>query len=91
MAHGPQQLPGECLVRQLRQQRIDRPEADHEVVAVVAVAEDRVEPGEVGGVPLDDDPAAPQRRAQRVAAIDRRASWRGSGGGRLEALTVGRV
>ena len=76
---GPQQLPGERLVRELRQQRVHRPKADHEVVAVIAVTEDRVEAGEVGGVPLDDDPASPQRRAQR-GGIDRGRDRVGGGG-----------
>ena len=52
---------------QLGEHRLDRAEADHEVVAVVAVAEHGVEPGQVRGVPLDDDPA-PRRRAARTAA-----------------------
>ena len=43
MADGPQQLAGGRLGGQLREQRVDGPEADDEVVAVVAVAEDGVE------------------------------------------------
>ena len=87
MPDGAQQLAGGCLGRQVREHRVDRPEADHEVVAVVAVAEDRIEAGQVGGMPLDDDPAAPQRGADAAASMRSRPG-RGDGDG-AAALTVG--
>ena len=67
---------------QVLEHRLDGPEADHEVVAVVAVAEDRVEPGQVGGVPLDDDPASAERRADAAASM---TSWRGADGRRTRS------
>ena len=82
--------PGGVSARQLGEQRVDGPEADHEVVAVVAVAQDRVEPGQVGGVALDDDPAAPQRRPDG-GGIDDVVGRGGSAGGHGRPTIVGRA
>jgi hypothetical protein len=51
--------------RQLGQQLVDRAESDDQVVSVVAVAQDRVEPGQVSRVASDDPAAAREPRAQR--------------------------
>jgi hypothetical protein len=49
----PQQLAGSRLGGKLREKLLDGPEAGREVVAVIAVAEDGVETGQVGGVTVD--------------------------------------
>ena len=54
VTNGPQQLAGQGLGRQLVEQRLDRPKSDDQVVAVVAIAKDRIEPGQPVGVPLHD-------------------------------------
>ena len=85
---GPQQLPGECLVWELLQQRVHRPKADHEVVAVIAVAKDRVEAGEVRR-------RAARRRSGSCPSAARSAAASivvvAGSGAEAGALTVGRV
>ena len=84
MSHGPQQFAGACLGGQLGEQRIHGPKADHEVVAVVAVAQHRVQAGQVRGMTLDHDTAPPQRCPDGCGIDASRARSAG-------ALTVGRV
>ena len=93
MSHRPQQLPWACLGGEFAEQRIHRPKADHEVVAVVAVAQHGVESRQVRRVPLDHDTApsqrgsdgygidSPRRRRGRQHRIGSRGGfWRGGGG-----------
>ncbi len=68
---GSEDLAGRRLGRQIREQLVDGPEPDDEVVAVVAVAEDRVESGQLALVPSDDPAATRETGAQR-GGIDRR-------------------
>ena len=66
MADGPQQLPGERVGGQLAEHVVDGSEPDDEVVAVVAVAENRVEPGQRtthGGRRRRDSEPSPRRTA----------------------------
>ena len=60
-----EELAGRCLGGQIGQQLVDRPEADDEVVAVVAVAENRVEPGQARAWRRDDPSAASEPGPQR--------------------------
>ncbi len=69
VAYGPEQLAGRRFWGQVIEHHLDGPEADDQVVSVVAVAEDRVEPGQVSGMSLDDDPAAAQCRPN-IGGID---------------------
>jgi hypothetical protein len=50
---GSQQFPGKRLVGHLGEQLFDGPEAGREVVAVIAVAEERVEPRQRRRVAVD--------------------------------------
>ena len=72
MADGLQDLAGRRARRQFGQQLVDRPEPDDEVVAVVAVAQDGVEPRQVAGV-AGDDPAAPFEPGSQRDGVERRA------------------
>jgi hypothetical protein len=72
MTDRTQQLPGAGLGRKLVEHGIDRAEPDDEVVAVVAVAEDRVQPGEVRGVTLHDSTTAAECAANRAGVNDDR-------------------
>ena len=65
MADGPQQLAGRRVGRQVGEHRLDGAEPDDEVVAVVTVAQHRIEPGQLARVALDDDPAAARARPGR--------------------------
>ncbi len=76
--HGPQQLPGECLGRQLGEHRIHGPKPDHEVVAVIAVAQHRVQTGQVRGMALARTTLAPPKGGADGGGIGR--CGRGDGG-----------
>ena len=75
---GSQQLAGRSLGWQLSQKPLDRPEAGREVVAVIAVAEDCIEPSQIGGVPIDGAPNANQARPDH-RGIDRPLGGKGRG------------
>jgi hypothetical protein len=81
VADGAEQLTRRALGRQLGERPVNRPEPDDEVVPVVAVAQGRVEPGEVVGMPLGRD-ATPLERGSDGAGIDRSDANGGSGHGR---------
>ena len=66
VADGLKDLARRRGVGQLGQELADRSEPDHEVVAVVAVAEDRVEPGQMARMP-GDHPVAPFEAGPEIA------------------------
>ena len=68
--------------RKLREELLDRPESCREVVAVVAVAEDGIQPGQRRCVAVDGLPGTMERRPE-VGCIDRHV-------GRLDGERVGR-
>ena len=67
----PQDVAGRGLGGQIGQQVVDRAEADDEVVAVVAVAQHSVEPGEARRMAGDDRPAAGEPGTQPRGVEDR--------------------
>jgi hypothetical protein len=77
--NGPKQFPGRRFVGQLRQELLDRPKPGRKVVAVIAVAEDGVEPRQVGGVAVDRAADADQGRpdprgVERQLSVERHLS-----------------
>jgi len=69
MADGPEDLAGRRLWRQLGEQLVDGPEPDPEVVAVVAIAEDRIEPGQLL-LMSDDDPFAARQAGPQHGRVN---------------------
>ncbi len=65
VSDGPQHFAGRRAPGKIREHRVDGTEADHQVVAVVTVAEDRIEPGQVAGMPLDHRTTAIEGSADR--------------------------
>ncbi len=65
MADRAQEIARGRIVREVDQQVVHRAKPDDQVVAVIAVAEDRVESRQVGGMPLDHGPATTQRVPDR--------------------------
>ena len=61
MPHRSQDLPRPGSGRQRREQVVHGTEPDHEVVAVITIAEDRIQPRQIGRV-SGDDAAAPGNR-----------------------------
>jgi hypothetical protein len=57
--------------RKLFEQLLDRPEARREVVAVVAVTEDRVETGQRRSMPIDRTPGPAQAGSDVIGADGR--------------------
>jgi len=92
MPDGAQELSGRGRRWQLVEELVDRPEPDREVVAVVAVAEHRVEPGQRRGVAVDRPPRTPEAGAQAFG-IDRGAvltgGRHGAGGAGHAVLDAG--
>ena len=80
--------PGGVVGGQLGQELVDGPEPDDEVVAVVAVAEDGVEPGQVRGVALDDPTQRPS--AARTAGASMEAGVPASARARVAVATARR-
>jgi hypothetical protein len=72
MADRLEDLAGRGARRQIREQLVDRAEADDEVVSVIAVAQDRIETGQVTGV-ASDDPAAPMEPVSQCNGVERNA------------------
>lgn len=69
VADGAEQVPRRRLGRKLGEELVDRPESRREVVAVVPVAEDGVEPRQRRGMPLDRSEGAPEPGPE-VSCID---------------------
>ena len=61
--------PGGVVGRQLGEELLDGPEAERQVVAVVAVAEHRIEAGERGGMAVDRR-AGPPKGSPEVSRVD---------------------
>jgi hypothetical protein len=70
MPDGPKQLTWCGVGRQLGEQEFDRSEARREVVAVVAIAEDGIEPRQVRGATVDGTPDA-RKASPDPGGIDR--------------------
>ena len=65
----PEEVAGRRLGRELSEELLDGPESGREVVAVVAVAEDGVEPGQRGGMAVDGPPGAMQG-GPKIGGVD---------------------
>jgi hypothetical protein len=63
----PKQFPRRRIVRQLPQELLDRPKAGREVVAVIAIAEDGVELGQIRGVTVDGATNPDETRAKTLS------------------------
>jgi hypothetical protein len=70
MADSSEQLTWRGVGRQAFEHGLDRAEPDEQVVAVIAIPKDRVEPRQMRGVALDHRPTAVQGSPHRCGVDD---------------------
>ncbi len=58
MSDGPQQFSGPGIQGQVQQGCVHGPKPDHQIVPMISIAKDRVQPRQIGGMTGDHDPAA---------------------------------